>query len=334
MHRSKSNSLPPFLWAFVLAAALLGLLPACSGGAQPSINGIGLQSQSRLQTLPARVPNLAQQRSIANATGPRYVYITDSNFVDEFDRYGKLVAKITSGMNAPQGVFVDTSHNVWIANAYGGNVLMFAEGAITPTRTLQDPGALPSDVTLGPDGTAYVANILDASGPGSIFVYPPGQDTATRKLRDPIMEQNRFITIDAKGDLFVTTAIKGLPQFVGRVVEYVGAKQSGLKHFKIKLGSPGGIKWVSGMLYVCDTTEHSVTQYTEAGDPTGRKLVTGGAWDGIDVSPDGKTVLGADQTYLQGITREFPRGKIGVTYADPSFQAPTGAAFQTDEKGF
>ena len=333
MLRSKSNTLPSFNGAFVLAAAL-GLLTACSGGAQPSALDAGLRTQSGSQTLPATVPDLADQRTFANDTGPRYVYISDANFVDEFDRYGKLKAKITSGMNAPQGIFVDTSHNVWIANAYGGNVLMFAEGATSPTRTLDDTGALPSDVTLGPDGTAYVANILDPNGPGSILVYPPGQNTASRKLRDPIMEQNRFITIDAKGDLFVTTAIKGLPQFVGRVEEYVGAEQSGLRHFKIKLGSPGGIKWVSGMLYVCDTTEHSVTQYTDAGVATGRKLVTGGAWDGIDVSPDGKTVLGADQTYLQGITRGFPRGRIGMTFADPSFQAPTGAAFQTDQKGF
>jgi hypothetical protein len=128
MHRSKPNSLPPSMRAFVLAAAVLGLLPACSGGAQPSAIDAGLRTQSGSQTLPATVPDLADQRTFANDTGPRYVYISDGNFVDEFDRYGKLKATITSGMNAPQGIFVDTSHNVWIANAYGGNVLMFAEG--------------------------------------------------------------------------------------------------------------------------------------------------------------------------------------------------------------
>lgn len=278
---------------------------------------------------------LRQTEAFPNVAGPRYAYISDpyGNFVDEFDRAGRLAAKVTSGISGPVGLYVDSSHNLWVANASGNNVLMFAEGATTPSRTLQDPGAIPGDVTLGTDGTAYVANILNASGPGSILVYPPGHDKATRQLQDPRMSENLFISIDQRDDLFVTTATKVLGQFVGRVDEYVGARQSGLRRFHIKLGSPGGIKWRNGMLYVCDTTEHTVTEYTEAGRATGRKLVTGGAWDGIDFSPDGTMLLGADQTYIQGIAREFPRGRIRRIYSDPLFQSPVGAAFQTDQGG-
>jgi hypothetical protein len=307
-----------------LRAPIVGLatilLAACAG--QPQLSAPAELIQQR-------------QQAIANLAGPRYVYISDlyGNFVDEFDRSGNIAAKITSGINGPVGLYVDASHNLWVANALAGNVLMFAEGATTSSRTLQDTG-VPVDVTVGADGTVYVANGLDANGPGSILVYPPGHNKASRLLQDPTMAQNNFITIDPKGNLFVTTSLSGLHQFVGRVDEYIGAKQGGLRNFNIRLGSPGGIKWRNGMIYVCDTLEHTVTEYTETGRPTGRKLVTGGAWDDIDLSSDGSTILGADQAFNQGITRNFPRGKIGATYADPLFQSPGGAAFQTDEKGF
>ncbi len=309
----------------LVAVAMSGLLAAC-GGSGWSHGGI-------TDAVPALLART--QRALANIRSPRYIYISDGNFVDEFDRSGKLVTKITAGLNAPQGIFVDGSHNVWVANAVSGadgTILMFPEGATSPARTLQDPGT-PGDVAIASDGTAYVANLIDANDYGSILVFPPGQNKFARRLRDPHMAQNHFITLGANGDIFVTTATKRLGQYIGRVDEYVGAKQTGLKTLGIRLGSPGGIKWRDGTIYVCDTTAHTVTQYTEDGKLMGHRLVTGGAWDGIDLSPDGTTVLGADQTYLQGISRAFPLGKIGATYADPQFQAPTGAAFQTDQKG-
>lgn len=310
-----------YLWAVAVSAMLAG----CSGSAQ----------------IPAGEKSLLpQSRAVGTGHAPRYVYISDASgkFVDEFDGStnlasgggGRLVSRITSGMQSPGGLFVDPSHNLWVAN--GSNVLMFPEGATTPARTLKDPGSA-SDVTMGPDGTLYVANGGDTNGPGSIWVYPPGHDTPTRSLQDPQMLQNLFITVDPHGDLFVTAALSHLQWYIGRVDEYVGAKQSGLKRFRIKLGSPGGIIWRNGMVYVCDTTEHTVTELTEHGQWTGRRLITGGPWSGIDVSPQG-WVLGADQQFIQGITRHFPQGKIGMTYTDPAIQMPNGAAFQTDEGAY
>lgn len=309
------KSQPGFLGRALPGTALVsafGFLSSCSAGLglQPPLGG------------PAGLfPTTLASRS--TTLGPKYAYISDGNFVDEFDRNGQFVTKITTGLKAPQGIFVDPSHNVWVTDAINADVVIFPEGATSPIRTLKDTGAVPTDVTVGADGTAYVANAADGGGPGSIAVYPPGHDMPARKLQDPAMLQYRFITVDGKNDLFATTAIKRLTQFVGRFEEFAGAKQSGLRHFNIQLGSPGGIKWVGGMLYVCDTTAHTVTQYTEAGAATGRRLVTGGPWDGIDLTPDGKIVLGADQGYVQGISRTFPWGKIVTTYADPQFQAPT-----------
>ena len=269
----------------------------------------------------------ADKRRVSSAV---YAYVDDpyGNFVDAFDRRGKLLGKITTGLNGPQGLYVDSSRNLWVANTSGNNVLVFPPGSSTPSRTLDDAGAYPGDVVLGTDGTAYVANILDQSGYGSIEVYPPGQSEPARALRDPDAAENLFITIDTHGNLFVTVAklpVKGL--YIGRVDEYVGAQQSGLKRLRMKLGAPGGIHVFRSRLLICDTTEETVREYTETGQPTGHVLVTGGSWGGFDVNSSGAKLLGADQTYLEGLARRFPGEKITHVYRDSAFQYPVGAAY-------
>jgi hypothetical protein len=303
----------------LLSVGLVVALVACSGIASP--------------VAPPAVANggSADQRWVSSNV---YAYVDDpyGNFVDAFDRRGKLLGKVTTDLNGPQGLYVDASRNLWIANTSGNDVLVFPPGSSTPSRTLDDAGALPSDVVLGNDGTAYVANILDQSGYGSIEVYPPGQNEPARAIRDPNAAENLFITIDTHGNLFVTVArlpVKG--RDIGRVDEYVGAQQSGLKRLAMKLGAPGGIHVFHSRLLICDTTEQTVREYTEAGRPTGRVLVTGGSWGGFDVNSTGTVLLGADQTYLEGLARRFPGETIRHVYRDSAFQYPVGAAYASGQ---
>jgi len=283
---------------------------------------------------PAAVSDARQHAKAAGTSG--YVYISDvaGNFIDKFDASsGALVEKITNVMTGPGPLYVDSSGNLWVGLSYGNGVMMIPEGTSAAPRRLQDGGS-PAGIVIGADGTAYVSNALNADGsPGSILVYPPGRDTPARTIQDPGFFENSFITIDDKGDLFVTGNVRHLTQFIGRVDEYVGARQTGLRRWAVHLYSPGGVKWFNGNVYVCDNGEYTVTEYTESGKATGRKLVTGGAWDGIDILPDGKTFAGADQTNLQGISRAFPFGRIVRTYTDPAFINPVDAAYQTNRKG-
>jgi hypothetical protein len=264
-----------------------------------------------------------------------YAYVGDEsgNFVDTFDRRGKLIAKITTDLNAPAGLYVDASRNLWVANTAGNDVLVFPPGSSTPSRTLDDLGAYPGDVVVGTDGTAYVANIVDKSGYGSIEVYLPGENEPVRALQDPDAAQNLFITIDTRGNLFVTVAklpIKG--QRIGRVDEYVGAQQSGLRRLGMKLEEPGGIRVFRSRLLICDTFEQTVREFTEAGRPTGRVLVTGGSWGGFDVNGSGDELLGADQSFLEGVARRFPGETIRHVYHDSAFQFPLGAAYASGQE--
>ena len=309
---------------FILGGAIAVLVSGCAGAGNSPL------APSSRSDKPSTLMHAAA------AGGTVYAYIDDGNgnFVDAFDRRGNIVLKITNGISAPQGLYVDASRNLWVTNAYSGNVLVFPPGSSTATRTLDDEGGVPGGVVVGLDGTAYVANISDASGFGSIGVFPPGKNKAVRRLRDPDALQNRFITIDGKGNLFVAVfkyPIQG--GLGGRVDEYSGGQQSGFKRLPMKTGAPGGIRVHNSKLLVCDTTRQTVREFTEAGRATGRVLVTGGSWNGFDVDRDGDALLGTDQDFLEGVERAFPGETIRQTYTDPSFQYPVDAIYASGQKG-
>ena len=311
----------PFFGFVAPPLALAMLLSACSTAAT-------VPGSAGTQTY--------RQTSFADAASGLYAYISDynGNFVDEFDPSGNLILKITNQLNGPTGLFVDSSHNLWVANGKAGNVLMFPEGATSPTRTLSDSGGTPIGVTIGPDGTAYVANGNDSGGaPGSVWIYPPGRNAPTRSLSDPNMAHFFFVAVDPRNDVFVSAYLKGLPQFIGAADEFVGAKQSGLRRLRIRMDEAGGVVYRNGYVYICDNGEEIVSQFTDKGVFTGRIMPTGASWYGIDVSPEG-VVLGADDTNNRGSSRRFPGARMLTTYSDPAFTYPVGAAFQTGTKGY
>jgi hypothetical protein len=311
------------------------ILPGIYGGAVAVL----LAACSSAGNSPLAPPARSNQPSLgmyAGGAGATYAYVDDlyGNFVDAFDRHGNIVSKITNGINAPQGLYVDAAHNLWVANAYGNNVLIFPPGSSVATRTLDDGSGTPSDVVVAADGTAYVANTTGTSGFGSIEVYPPGKNEPVRSLQDPNASQNLFITMDAKENLFVAVfkyPIQG--GLGGRVDEYVGAQQSGFKRLPMKTAAPGGIRVHGSRLLVCDTTRQTVREFTEAGRPTGRVLVTGGSWSGFDVDRDGDALLGANQSFLEGVERAFPGETVEQTYTDPNFQSPVDAVYASGQKG-
>src|SRR5437588_282377 len=87
----------------------------------------------------------------------------------DFAKHGShREAGFISGLSYPQGVGVDRLNNVYVANTGASDVPVFAKGALTPTKTLDDSGQYPVDVALDRNGTVYVANIFDTSfNPGS-----------------------------------------------------------------------------------------------------------------------------------------------------------------------
>ena len=264
-----------------------------------------------------------------------------ASVVDVLAMNGQQVGQITNGLLEPQGIFIDKTGSLWVANTQ--NVVVYPRGALSPSTTLTDPVGFPVDVTVCPNGTAYVADLYDMSNSNhaSIQVYAKGSTTPTGNLDYATAERNPFLTCDAAGNVFAATMIGGSIGD-GRVIEFPHGKLHGAKDLGIIVQASAGIKPDNaGNLLVTDIIDHTITEYTESGSPTGVSFATGTATQGIAMSNDGRIVLGATDTLQRGplgMSWSFPDGKRLRAYTccsriGPPLQNNYGVAFYPGQNG-
>jgi hypothetical protein len=113
-------------------------------------------------------------------------------------------------------IAVDSQGNVYVAEA-GSNVLgyvprnvyVYAPGATTPTRVLQNPNYMSWSIAVAKDGTVFVAGpsvTENASGEyvGGIMKYAAGATTGTLLAADPIVPwESSGLAADSNDNLFV-----------------------------------------------------------------------------------------------------------------------------------
>ena len=268
--------------ASAAAAIILAIaFTACSNGGNSSV--VPLSAYASRQT-PA---------SIGGASGTfSYALLADTlgNAVDFFKPNGMLAKQLTNGLTTPTGLFVDAQSNLWVADASGA--ALFPPGADSPTRTLSDPNQFPADVASAADGTVYVANFESTGtyGPGSVSVYPPGHNRPTRFLRDPNAQYVTSVTCDVAGNVFAT--INDYTE-VGYVDEFVSGKQSGFQRLAPSFSYALQIRIDNvGNLVVLDEQQHLISEFTEAGIPTGVNFHTKANWTAFALDSSGAQVLG------------------------------------------
>jgi len=331
-------------------AALVIFLAGCSGGGSqtPALSGsensLGQVFARQGTSLRPFVPNTSHGFMQAIDARTQLVYMSSwgtASVVDVLAMNGQQVGQITNGLVEPAGLFVDTKGSLWVANV--SNVVVYPRGSLSPSKTLTDLVGFPIDVTVCPDGTAYVADLYDnsSSNDASVQVYAHGSTTPTGNLDYANDFRNPFLTCDAAGNVFVAL-LTGEYSGDGRVVEFPHGKQKGAKDLGIVLQSPGGIKPDNaGNLLVTDLIGHTITEYAENGSPTGQSIATGTATEGIAVTREGRIVLGATDTTQDGpvgISWSWPGGKQLRVYTccsriGPPLQNNYDVAFYPGQKG-
>lgn len=260
--------------------------------------------------VPAQPGTLPAQHRAALDLRKALVYVSqqNNNSISVFRRDGKRIGAITKGVDYPQGLFAEASGTLYVANRGANNVLEFKRGSYSPFKVLSDGKNQPEDVTLCPDGTVYVANILGShSGGGGISVYANGSTQATGELTYT-GGFFFFLACDAQGNLFGTMVLGT----TGTVVEFPDAQQSGAEQLPIFWGgNPAGIAVdAAGNLLVAGQGA-GVEEFTEAGYPAGLQIATPGLNE-IALSPNGKLLLGS--TSKNAVQYTFPAGKLNHTY--------------------
>jgi hypothetical protein len=331
-------------------AALVTFLAGCSDGSSQtpalsgSANSLGQAFARQGTSLRRLAPNTSHGFMQAIDAQTQLVYMSSwgtASVVDVLTMNGRQVGQITNGLAEPQGLFVDAKGRLWVANA--SNVLVYPHGGLSPSKTLTDSVGYPVDVTVCPNGTAYVADLYDnsSSNRASVQVYAHGSTTPTGNLDYANDFRNPFLTCDAAGNVFVAL-LTGESAGDGGVVEFPHGKQKGAKDLGIVLQSPGGIKPDNaGNLLVTDLIDHTITEYAENGSPTGQSIATVTPTEGIAVTREGGILLGATDTTQEGpvgISWSFPDGKQLRVYTccsriGPPLQVNEGVAFYPGQKG-
>jgi sugar lactone lactonase YvrE len=178
------------------ATALLGVFAtsACSiGGGAPPATPAGLA--------PNGVP--AHGRPMADAQHA-YVYVADNfeNTVFIFPAggaYPSPVGTVTDGLSGPQGLAVDPTGNLYVANTSNDTVTMYPPGSGSPSLTLHQDLTAPAAIALDPKGNVWVSNEL-GSNQGTVVEFPAGQ-TAPSTVISGINPLG--LAFDGAGNLYV-----------------------------------------------------------------------------------------------------------------------------------
>ena len=116
-----------------------------------------------------------------------------------------------AGLYLPEGLFVDTHENLWVANAGYGNVLEFPKGATSPSLVLGGLTGYVLGVVVDPnDGTVYV----NTNGPDpGIAVFPSGATLPAYVLTDELSGPcpASALAIDKSGGVYVAVTSNFCP---------------------------------------------------------------------------------------------------------------------------
>lgn len=279
--------------AAIGSAVSLLLLVGCSltgsPGASNNYPAAGQPSQSSRAAIPALRRDFLTQRARAYssvwqvnpgpgwiepaATGQHLVYVSDENgqTVYIFPQKGNNqapIGKITSGVAAPNGLFVDKLGNLFVCNFGGGTVTVYRPGAVTPFRTLKNAGSA-IDVVVGVDETTYVSN-WDSGSAGTVLEYPKGHSLPAVTI--PINGAPEGVALDSSNDLFV--AYNDNTAGDGEVLKFLPGSKVG-SNLGIHVGYVGGATLDSlGNLLVVDQNVPGVDVFPP-GATKPSKVITG-----------------------------------------------------------
>lgn len=228
--------------ALMTASASLSL-GGCSGAASPTAPAMtspaAIARPARVRggsmailPLPGRVGHPIHARSWLKHFPPNTARLYISDFMEDVVNVyvqagsGQTPVGQITGLNGPQGLWVDINQNLWVANTNTNQLLAFRRGSTTPYKTLNDTNGFPAG-TCGNNNKSLVyatdiASLTEGNGQ-TIDVYRKSDASGSGPdsvLTDPNSSSLYECAVDSKGDLFVTMSQSANPE-LGEVDEFL-----------------------------------------------------------------------------------------------------------------
>ena len=294
---------------------------------------------------------------------PSNASLTDSDFVA--DQLAKrppveptaelLMSFDEQAGEAPEGVTVDRTGNIFVSIAPLGQLWKIAPGATTPEPFGAIAGIDPSAGDLGllgltVDAQGNVYGGVQSSNPAAngVWVFDRKTGEAVRVEGSEAIALANDVAFDKRGNLYITDSILGaiwrLPKH-GLLEPWLTGDESLAGTGVLGLGAPigaNGIEFRQGILYVANTEKGMIVAVPVGNDGLSGVTRVLAAFPEIEVAPgvlfptapDGLAldVFGnvyVAQINLSTVARVTPNGNVSVVFSGDPLDWPSSLAFGT-----
>lgn len=140
---------------------------------------------------------------------------------------GKEEGTITTGLDTPERLFVDSKGNVYASNSGNNTITAYKPGSTSPFLTISSGVDTPTGLTVDGAGTVYCANVAN----DTITVYPRGKTSASLTIDTPYSPE--YLATDKSDNLYASVGQE--------VIEYPKGSTEGT-NLNLAVSSPGGIE--------------------------------------------------------------------------------------------
>lgn len=140
-----------------------------------------------------------------------WLYVTDFDtskvFIYDLDKSGFQVGVLQQGIKGPDGVTIDPSGTVYVANDSAGTVTIYSAGQTNPSLTLSADLEIPIAIAVDTNGDVYVTN--KGKNP-SIVVYPADSTMPSKVITSQLLVMPGQVAFDAARNLYVSDNTNGV----------------------------------------------------------------------------------------------------------------------------